>query len=77
MCVFNPLRLRQLDLSIREARESRYKDFLAQSFNTALSSRAKDRTARKAKLKDDSLLDHKLDKVVDSESRTTRKVLAS
>ena len=63
-----------MDLNIRDARESRYKEFLAPSFTSALTTRLKDRAARKEKLRFDHLLDHKLDKVVDDESRTNRKV---
>ena len=66
--------LGQHDLSIREARESRYKDFLAKQLTSALTSRNKDQSAKKQRLKDDSLLDHSLNKVVDDESKTNRKV---
>ena len=66
--------LGQHDLSIREARELRYKDFLAKQLTSALTSRNKDQSAKKQRLKDDSLLDHSLNKVVDDESKTNRKV---
>ena len=39
--------LGQHDLSIREARESRYKDFLAKQLTSALTSRNKDQSAKK------------------------------